>query len=132
MNTHVPNICLDGAYQPAVPIGIPTLVKMAFDGVDLAPVWNMLVGRVNQNPKDAAALVDLSTIALVQGRPTDRIALQNMALELQQIYRQAPKLSEPASLRVLAFMSPGDFMDSMPVEFLLERSDVNLDMVYVV
>jgi hypothetical protein len=132
MTKHVPNMGLDGADHPPVPMGIPTLVKMAFDGVDLSPVWNSLVGRVNENPSDAAALVDLSTIALVQGRPNDRIALQNMALELQRVYRQPPQANAAASLRVLAFMSPGDFMDSMPVEFLLERSNVNLDMVYVV
>ena len=132
MTKHVPNIGLDGTNHPPVPMGIPTLVKMAFDGVDLSPVWNSLVGRVNENPGDAAALVDLSTIALVQGRPDDRIALQNMALELQRIYRQPPQANAAAALRVLAFMSPGDFMDSMPVEFLLDRSNVNLDMVYVV
>ena len=88
MTKHVPNICLDGVDQPTVPIGIPTLVKMAFDGVDLAPVWNSLVTRVNENPNDSAALIDLSTIALLQGRPNDRVALQNMAFELQRIYRQ--------------------------------------------
>src|ERR1700676_3204284 len=113
MTKHVPNIGLDGANYPPVPMGIPTLVKMAFDGVDLSPVWNSLVGRVNENPSDAAALVDLSTIALVQGRPGDRIALQNMAWELQRVYRQPPQADAAASLRVLAFMSPGNFMDSM-------------------
>ena len=34
-------------------------------------------------------------------------------------------------LRVLAFLSPGVLMDNMPVEFLLEHSNVSLDMVYV-
>ena len=132
MTKHVPNACLDSADCPPVPIGIPTLVKMAFDGADLAPVWNTLVERVNENPNDAAALVDLSTIALVQGRPDDRVALQNMAFALQRVYRQPAQASAMAPLRVLALMSPGDFMDSMPVEFLLEHSNVILDMVYVV
>src|SRR5665213_2656021 len=132
MTKHVSKICLDGANVPPVPIGIPTLVKMAFDGMDLAPVWNALIGRVQENQNDAAALVDLSTIALVQGRPNDRIALQKMAFEVQRVYRQPPLANATTSLKVLAFMSPGDFMDSMPVEFLLERANVNLDMVYVV
>src|SRR6185437_2724770 len=121
MTKHVLHPDLMEAGQPAVPIGIPTLVKIAFDGSDLAPVWNMLVERVKANPRDAAALVDLSSIALIQGRPNDRIALQKMAFELQRIYRQPPAASTGASLNVLAFMSPGDFMDSMPIEFLLER-----------
>ena len=131
MTKHVSNICLGDAAQPAIPIGIPTLVKMAFDGMDLAPTWNALVSRVNENENDAAALIDLSTIALIQGRPNDRVALQNMAFKLRRIYRQPCVSSSPVSLRVLAFMAPGDFMDSMPIEFLLDHSNVTLDMVYV-
>ena len=128
---------------PAVPIGLPTLIKLAFDGVDLAPVWNTLVGRVNDDPRDAAALFDLSTIAHIQGRPNDRAALQAWALELQRLYRQPPAASpiqpSPGSgggtgkgIRLLAFMAPGDFMANMPIGFLLEGSSVTLDMVYVV
>jgi hypothetical protein len=54
---------------------------MAFDGLDLAPVWNKLVHRVNAQPGDAAALLDLSTIAQLQGRPQDRVALQTAVLK---------------------------------------------------
>jgi hypothetical protein len=69
-------------HDPATPIGLPTLCKMAFDGLDLAPVWNKLVHRVNAQPDDAAALLDLSTIAQLQGRTQDRVALQAAALQL--------------------------------------------------
>ena len=31
---------------PATPIGLLALCTMAFDGLDLAPVWNTLVHRV--------------------------------------------------------------------------------------
>ena len=72
MSRHVAVALRKNSDQPAMPIGMPTLVKMAFDGTDLAPVWNTLVARVNENPDDAGALIDLSTIALVQGRPNDR------------------------------------------------------------
>ena len=112
--------------QPAIPIGIPTLVKMAFDGFDLAPVWNKLVERVNNVPNDAAALLDLSTIAHIQGRPDDHKLLKIEAFELQRIFRQRAAESEAEAIRVLAFMSPGDFMANMPIEFLLENSNVTL------
>jgi hypothetical protein len=117
---------------PAVPIGLPALVKMAFDGVELAPVWNALVGRVNDDPHDAAALIDLSMIAHIQGRPGDRSMLQAWALELQRLYRQPPLAAAAEPIRLLAFMAPGDFMANMPIGFLLEGSSVTLDMVYVV
>jgi hypothetical protein len=124
-----------GAAGPATPIGLPTLVKMAFDNLELAPLWNMLALRAQDDPHDAAALMDLSMIAHIQGRPDDRAALQTWALEVQRIYRQ-PAAAIPGAkgrgLRVLAFMAPGDFMANMPIGFLLENSNVTLDMVYVV
>src|ERR1700749_4821514 len=81
---------------PATPIGLPALVKMAFDNVELAPLWNMLALRAQDDPHDAAALMDLSMIAHIQGRPDDRAALQGWALEVQRIYRQ-PAASIPGA-----------------------------------
>jgi len=118
--------------HPAVPIGRPTLVKMTFDGKDLVPVWDMLIERVNDNPRDAAALMDLSTIAQIAGQSGDRAALQEAALDLQRVYRQLPASDTPDGIRLLAFMVAGNFLANTPLEFMLEGSNVTLDMVYVV
>jgi hypothetical protein len=120
-----------GATAPAVPIGQPRLIKMAFDGIDLAPLWNVLALRAKEDPQDAAALLDLSMIAQIQGRSNDRAALQSWALEAQRLYRQPAAAAAGEPLRLLAFMTPGDFMANMPIGFLLEGSNVTLDMVYV-
>ena len=117
---------------PATPIGLPALCKMAFDGLDLAPVWNTLVHRVQAQPADAAALLDLSTIAQLQGRPQDRRQLQSAALKLQQVYRRPAAVEARKPLKLLAFMAPGDFMANTPLEFMLEGSSIELDMMYVV
>jgi hypothetical protein len=105
---------------------------MAFDGQDLAPVWNELVHRVRAAPDDAAALLDLSAIAQLQGRPRDRIELQAAALKLQRVYRRPATVASERPLRLLAFMAPGDFMANTPLEFMLDDSSVVLDMMYVV
>lgn len=120
------------ADEHPIPIGLPALCKMAFDGLDLAPVWNELVQRVQAKPDDAAALLDLSTIAQLQGRPQDRLELQRAALNLQPIYRQLANVSSAHPLKLLAFMAPGDFMANTPLEFMLEGSGISLDMMYVV
>jgi hypothetical protein len=114
------------------PIGLPALCKMAFDGIDLTPVWNDLVHRVQAQPNDAAALLDLSTIAQLQGRPQDRLKLQSAAMNLQRIYRRPAAVDTEPPLRLLAFMAPGDFMANTPLEFMLEGSGIVLDMMYVV
>ena len=127
MNAHVP---VDANCGPAL-IGLPTLAKLAFDGCDLAPVWNELVLRVNDDPNDAAALMDLSTIAQLQGRPEDRLALQAMALKLKRLFHQPPAMASARPLRLLALMAPGDFMANVPIEFMLDGADIALDMLYV-
>jgi hypothetical protein len=113
-------------------IGLPTLAKFAFNGCDLAPVWNELVLRVNEDPNDAAALMDLSTIAQLQGRPDDRLALQAMALKVKRLFHQPAALASARPLRLLALMAPGDFMANIPIEFTLDGADIALDMLYVV
>jgi len=131
MKTSVRIRTRDDEMEVPTPIGLPTLVQMAFEGVDLAPLWNMLVQRVTETDGDAAALLDLSTIAHLQGRPQDRIALQAEALRFSRIYRQPPENAGVAPLRVLALMAPGDFMANIPLEFMLDAANVNLDMLYI-
>lgn len=126
------NFAIIKEQQPATPIGMAALCKMAFDGFDLAPVWNRLVHRVQAQPNDAAALLDLSTIAQLQGRPQDRRELQAAALKLQQIYRRPAAVGAVRPLKLLAFMAAGDFMANTPLEFMLEGSSIVLDMIYVV
>jgi hypothetical protein len=126
------NLAIAEEPWPPTPIGLARLCKLAFDGLDLAPVWNQLVHRAKAGPSDAAALLDLSTIAQLQGRPQDCQALQLAALKLQRIYRQPAVSAAKRPLRVLAFMAPGSFMANTPMQFLLEGSSVTLDMVYVV
>jgi hypothetical protein len=116
--------------QPATPIGLARLAKMAFDGIGFGPLCEQLSERALAVPPDPAALMDLSTIAQLTGRPDDRVTLQMQALALQRVYRQPATGAD--GLRLLAFMAPGDFLANTPVEFMLQGSGVSLDMLYVV
>jgi hypothetical protein len=116
--------------RPPTPIGLARLAKMAFDGVDLGPLWEQLSARALAVPPDAAALMDLSTIAMLKERRDHRLTLQARALALHRRYRQPAAGAE--GLRLLAFMAPGDFLANTPVEFMLQGSSVILEMLYVV
>jgi hypothetical protein len=118
------------AGAPPVPIGLARLAKLAFDGEDLAPLAGELSARALAAPPDPAALMDLSTVAQLTGRRDDRLALQTAALSLQRVYRQPG--TGVNSLRLLAFMAPGDFLANTPLEFMLQDANVRLDMLYVV
>lgn len=120
------------ATSPAVPIGLARLAKLAFDGTDLNPLWHDLLARAIDSPDNAATLMDLSILANLMGKRDERLVLQAHALEVQRLYRQPAKSGAPGGLRVLALMTPGDFMANVPIEFLLEDSAVSLDILYLV
>jgi hypothetical protein len=123
---------LSGDDGPAIPIGLASLASSAFAGADLAPIGSRLIERVMVDARDAAALMDLSTILQLVGDRDAGMAWQAHALEVQRVYRRPPAHVSPDGVRVLAFLAPGDFMANTPLEFLLEGSDVTLDMCYVV
>jgi hypothetical protein len=123
---------LCGDDKPAIPIGLGSLARWAFDGTDLAPIGSRLVERAMADAQDAAALMDISTILQLLGDRDTGLAWQAQALAVQRRYRRPPALISPDGIRVLAFLAPGDFMANTPLEFLVEETDVTLDMHYVV
>jgi len=118
------------AIEPPRLIGNPKLAAMALAGADLAPVWNGLVARASGEQPDAAAFLDLATIAHIQGRPQDRTALRAKAFELSRVFR-LPHVESAETVRLLAFMAGGDYLANMPIDFLLAGSSVRLDICYV-
>src|SRR5216683_2967581 len=119
-------------YPPQVSlIGVAGLAKMAFDCVDMAPLQQSLIDRVLRDSGDSAALMDLAAIKQLSGGRADGLRLQAHALDQNRLYRR-PAAAGAGAIRLLAFMAPGDFMANAPLEFLLDGSNVSLDMLYVV
>lgn len=121
---------IDAADLGAAPIGVAKLSKMAFDGVDLWPLWRQLVDRYVFEAGDAAALMDLSTVEQLLGNLEIGLARQNEALKLERLYR-SPCVPSPG-LRVLALASVGDIGSNTPLEFLVAGSDIALSTLYVI
>jgi hypothetical protein len=117
--------------RPAPLVGLATITRMAYNGDNLAPLVQSLLVRLGQDQGDAAALIDLSIVALIQGDRNRRLALQKLALQRQKLYTHRPALAIPDPIRVLALAAPGDFMANTPVEFLLEKTGAILDVLYV-
>lgn len=110
-------------------IGLARLMKLAFDGADLAPIGDALIKRAESNPQDAEALMDLSTVLQLKHISDVALDVQAQALGIKPLYHLLP--SGKAGIRLLALMAPGDLMTNAPLEFLVEGSDVSLDMLYV-
>ena len=115
----------------ALPLtGLASLAKMAFDGADLAPLRARLLHRAAHSETDANALMDLSTLLHFMGQRDCALSVQALALDIRQIYRLRCSAGS-AGIRLLAIMSAGDLTENNALEFLVEGSDIALDILYV-
>ena len=126
------DLLLHAATPYAPLIGLAPLMRLAFLQEDLAPLGEALLARAQAYPDDAHACLDFSTVLQLKGEREMALAVQAQAIDLQQLYAlpaQAPQ-SGPG-IRVLVLMGPGDLMSNTPIEFLVEQSDVALDLLYL-
>jgi glutathione synthase/RimK-type ligase-like ATP-grasp enzyme len=103
---------------------------MAQAGTDLQNLAAKLLDQAKRNENAANALMDLAWVFSIAGEETTALSTQALALELQQLYHLPPAISEPG-LRLLALMTPGEYMFNAPLECLLEGSDVALDLLFL-
>ena len=125
----VPDTPPGGAPTIAPLIGVAPLMRKAFAGDDLLPLGEQLLARATANPLDAHAMLDFSTVLQLTGNRANALAVQAEAIALQANYLLPSQREE--GLRLLVIMGPGDLMSNTPVEFLVERSDVTLELLYL-
>ena len=110
-------------------MGLAVLMRMVFAGVDVAPLSRRLIERATADEDDANALMDLSTLLHLRFEHGLALQMQAQALALRRHYRLPAR--GRTGIRLLALMGPGDLMTNAPLEFLLEGSDVSLEMLYL-
>ena len=119
------------AAEPFAPlIGVAPLLRRALLKDDLRPLGAVLLARAQQNPLDANAYLDFSTVLQLTGEPGYALAVQAEAIRIQPLY-SLPARQSTTGLRLLVVMGPGDLMSNTPIEFLLEDSDVALDLLFL-
>jgi hypothetical protein len=118
-------------YPGAERIGFARLTRMAFDGGDLRPLRDRLIGKLANGTADAGEGLDLALITQLMGDKQTGLALQSEVLSAHQLYR-SPCSSERPKLRVLALAAAIDMGGNTPIEFLLENSGIELQTLYVV
>ena len=111
-------------------MGCARLLTLAYEKSDLADLRSDLVERAKADPRDANAWLDLSTIFSIHRLPDLALATQREALAIQSVFR-LPATAGTTALRLLAIKATGDLSANMPIEFLVQDSDVQLDILYV-
>ena len=112
-------------------LGPAQIVRMAYAGDDLSPLFADLTFRAQNGPADPAALFDLATLLQSQGGD---LAVQGRLMLRAAVGHNRDfhvRHGSGRGLRLLAFVTPGDFMANTPVDFLLEGSDAVLILHFV-
>ena len=112
-------------------VGLAKLAKWAFDGRDLRPLWGDLIAKLLDGTAEAGEGLDLTLIAQLLGDKPAGLTIQRDVLRSHQLFR-SPCCSEAPRLRVLALAAATDMGSNTPIEFLLEESDFELMVLYVV
>ena len=115
--------------EPQERIGLASLTKMAFDGVDLQPLRTELLSKVFTGKDADGIFMDLSVIDQLQGNRAAGLAWQEEALKRQQIF--STKKSDGARTKLLVFAEPSHIGGNTPIEFLLQDSDVEILTYYL-
>ncbi len=115
--------------SPGALMGLAPLARMAFEGADLNPVKSALLERLQRNDNDANALMDLATVSQFLGQRRMGLSMQAFALDIQRVFRVA--CAADPGIRLLGIFTPGDLAQNNALEFLVEGSDIRLDMLYV-
>jgi glutathione synthase/RimK-type ligase-like ATP-grasp enzyme len=85
--------------------------------------------RIKANPRDANALMDLAIISHLWFKPDIGLATQKRALRVRQLYSLPTE--NPPKVRLLALMHHGDLAANTPLEFLVQGTDIALQMLFL-
>jgi glutathione synthase/RimK-type ligase-like ATP-grasp enzyme len=110
-------------FEPRAIVGMLGVVRMTSENLAA------LVVKTHADPDLALLCMQMFYVLLALDQREFALEMQARALTLRRGYR----LAGPAAptVRLLAFMAPGDMLDNTPFEFLVENSDVRLDLLYL-
>ena len=111
-------------------LGLAPFLRMSIAGRDFLPIARDLLEEAGQKPEDANLWMNLSIALLCLGQREIGLAIQAQALKITNVFHLSAT-RQPAKLRVLMLMVPGDLAANTPLDCLLENSDIDLDYCYV-
>lgn len=111
-------------------LALAPFLRMSIAGVDIRPVAQENLARIQSSPDDANLWMNLSTVMQCVGQRDIGLSAQAEALALERLY-DLPAVEQPAKLRLLMLMAPGDLAENTPIDCLLENSDIDLVFYYV-
>jgi len=111
-------------------LGLAPFLRLSIAGTDILPIAQELLAQAQQAPEDANLWMNLATAMFCIEQRELGLAIQSQALALQRVFHLAAA-RQPARLRLLMFVVPGDLSANTPLDCLMEDSDIDLDFYFV-
>lgn len=105
-------------------------MRLNLAGTDIVPIAQQMLEQAQSQGDDANLLMNLSTAMFCLEKRDVGLALQKEALALTRRYL-LPALRQPARLRLLLLLAPGDIAANTPLDCLLEDCDIDIACYYV-
>lgn len=124
------NSATDSEMPAEAPLmGLATLMTLVCSGVTLTGLASQLLERIKRNPGDANALMDMAIVSHLWFKHDIGMATQREALRIRQLYHLPP--TGAVRIRLLALVHHGDLAANTPLEFLVQGTDIALDLLYI-
>ncbi|MGB7757866.1 MAG: hypothetical protein WBL23_17585 [Salinisphaera sp.] len=111
-------------------LGLAPFLRKSIHGVDMQPLAREWIALAQAEPDNAILWMNLATLMLCLGQRELGLSIQMQALAMQRSFHLAAA-RQPARLRVLLLMAPGDLAANMPLDCLLEDGDIDLEYYFV-
>lgn len=115
--------------QPLPFLGMAPFLRMSIAGVDFSSMTQEMIALAEKSPEDATLWMNLATAMMSLKHEELGLQIQNQALQMQRVYHWHAR--QPTKLRVLMLMVPGNLSANIPLDCLLEDSDIDLINYYV-
>lgn len=110
-------------------LGMAPFLRMSIAGIDFTSATQEMITQAQNAPEDAVLWMNLATAMMSLKHEDLGLQIQSQALELQRVYHWPAR--QPTKLRLLMLMVPGNLSANIPLDCLLEDSDIDLIYYYV-
>ena len=114
---------------PLVEFTPPSVFPMAALLRLTPPALQALIAQVHQDADLGPTYMQMAHVFMLSNQHEAAAQMQARALQHQRLYRIASERTP--SLRLLVIMGPGNMQNNTPIEFVLDGSDIQTDILFL-
>ena len=123
------HVRIDPTLEPLPATDPAAFVRMAFEGVPMAPLIHERLASLKPGAAGAAGLMELGTLFQLTNDRTRALECQRLALQAGRLFRHGR--AGPGGLRILMLVTAGDLMTNTPLELMVEDRDVEVTRLFL-